>query len=54
MKTYTKAEKAYRRLNELLSHCAQEARHGVFVASEGRDTEEGSETPLNAVQEAEK
>jgi hypothetical protein len=37
---------------EFAQRRAQEARHGVFYAAEGQDSGRGSETPLNAVQEA--
>ncbi len=47
-----KAQKSDRWFARLAQRHAQEAPHRVFGASEGRDTGSGSETPLNAVQEA--
>ena len=47
-----KTEKSERWFAKFAQRGAQEARHGVFMASEGQDTGSGSETPLNAVQEA--
>ena len=47
-----KTEKSERWFAKFAQRRAQEARRGVFVASEGQDTGSGSETPLNAVQEA--
>ncbi len=47
-----KARKSDQWFARLAQRRAQEAPQRVFVASEGRDTGTGSETPLNAVQEA--
>jgi hypothetical protein len=47
-----KAQKSDQWFAKFAQRRAQEARHGVFVASEGQDAGSGSETPLNAVQEA--
>lgn len=48
--------KRARKTDQWFAECAQrraqEARHGVFYAAEGQDSGRGSETPLNAAQEA--